>query len=197
MADWALERYGDGIIAFGLGGKEVGNPPRKHRSAFDKVREAGIPCILHAGETVGPESIWDALEVAGSVRIGHGVRAIEDPALITHLRDTQIPLEVSPTSNVCLGVYPSLDTHSLPRLMAEGLYVTLNSDDPPMFNTSLTNEYLVCQAQYGWDQGTIETLVLNGVEASLLPDAIRTEMIADFEQEFASLSARSDGQLLV
>ena len=189
IAEWAIERYGDGLIGFGLGGKEVGNPPGKYRRAFDKVRAAGIPCILHAGETVGPESIWEALDVAGSVRLGHGVRAVEDPALMAHLRETQIPLEVSPTSNICLGVYPSLESHSLPQLMAEGLYVTLNSDDPPMFNTSLTNEYLVCQKLYGWDQATIEKIVLNGVQASLLPEATRATLVAEFRQAFAALNA--------
>ena len=188
IADWALARYGDGLIAFGLGGKEVGNPPRKHRTAFDKVRQAGIPCIPHAGETVGPESIWDALEVADPIRIGHGVRAIEDPTLVAYLRERQIPLEVSPTSNVCLGVYPSLESHSLPQLMAEGLYITLNSDDPPMFNTTLTNEYLACQELYGWDRATIEKLVLNGVTATLLPEEERTAMADEFRQQFAALA---------
>lgn len=189
IAEWAVERYGDGIIAFGLGGPEMGNPPEKFQAAFDHVRAAGIPCILHAGETVGPESIWSALRVAHSLRIGHGVRAVEDAALLVHLRDNQIPLEVCPTSNVCLGVYPSLAEHSLPRLLEAGLYVTLNSDDPPMFNTTLTNEYLACRAAFGWDRAFIQRLVLNAVDATLLPDVERAAMRAAFEAEFARLDA--------
>ena len=189
IADWAIRRFGDGIVAFGLGGVEVGNPPSKFKAAFDKVRARGIPCILHAGETVGPESIWEAIEIAGTVRIGHGVRAVEDPELMAYLRETQIPLEVSPTSNVCLKVYPSLETHSLPQLLAAGLYVTLNSDDPPMFNTTLTEEFLNCAALFGWDQAQVESLALNAVRASLLPVETRQKMVQDFAAAFAELSA--------
>jgi adenosine deaminase len=82
VADWAIERYGDGLIALGLGGPEIGNPPEKYQAAFDRVRAAGIPCILHAGETDGPSSIWSAIRVADTKRIGHGVRAVEDPELV-------------------------------------------------------------------------------------------------------------------
>jgi adenosine deaminase len=90
IAQWAIERYGDGLIAFGLGGPEYGNPPQKFQSAFERVRAAGIPCILHAGETAGPASIWGAIEVADSQRLGHGVRAIEDTTLMDYLREKQI-----------------------------------------------------------------------------------------------------------
>ena len=90
IADWAIRGYGNGIIALGLGGPEVGNPPEKYARAFERVRAAGIPCILHAGETEGPKSIWSALQVADSRRIGHGVRAIEDETLLAFLREKQI-----------------------------------------------------------------------------------------------------------
>lgn len=187
IADWAVERYGDGLIAFGLGGPEAGNPPEKYRAAFERVRAAGIPCILHAGETVGPSSIWSAIRVADTRRIGHGVRALEDPGLVTYLRETQIPLEVCPSSNVCLKVYPSLEEHSLPELLAQGLYVTLNSDDPPMFNTTLTNEYLLAQKTYGWDVETLQRLVLNAVQAALLTEQEKAEMLDSFSAEFERL----------
>jgi adenosine deaminase len=184
VADWVIERYGDGVIALGLGGQEIGNPPQKFRSAFERVRKAGIPCILHAGETDGPSSIWSALEVAGSRRIGHGVRAVEDDALMAHLRDRRIPLEVCPTSNICLKVFPSLSEHSLPQLMEQGLVVTLNSDDPPLFNTTLTREYLVGQSTWGWTRESIRGLVLNAVDATLLPNAEKQEMRRSFEAWF-------------
>lgn len=186
IAAWVIEGYGDGIVALGLGGPEIGNPPQKFQRAFDRVRAAGIPCILHAGETEGPHSIWSALQVADSKRIGHGVRAVEDPELVAYLRQKQVPLEVCPTSNLCLKVYPSLEEHSLPELIRQGLYVTLNSDDPPMFNTTLTNEYLVGQRTWGWDLETIQTLVLNAVDATLLPENERRAMRLRFESQFNS-----------
>jgi adenosine deaminase len=188
VAGWVIEGHKDGVIAMGLGGPERGNPPEKFRNAFNVVRQAGIPCILHAGETDGPESIWSALRVAGSRRIGHGVRAIEDDKLVAYLREKQIPLEVCPSSNVCLKVYPSLAKHSLPRLIQAGLYVTINSDDPPMFDTTLTNEYILAQKTFNWEQETIEHVVLNAVDASLLTDEERDRMHAKFQMAFDRIS---------
>jgi len=191
VADWVIERYGDGmLIALGLGGLEKGNPPVKFKTAFDKVRKKGIPCILHAGETQGLESIWQAIEVADSRRIGHGVRAIEDPALIAHLRETQTPLEVCPTSNVCLNVYPSIAEHSLPLLLKEGLYITINSDDPPMFNTTLTNEFIQLQKQFDWDIELIEHLTFNAIRASLLTAEQKQKMLGTFQSEFIKLRSQ-------
>ncbi len=188
VAEWAVERYGDGLIALGLGGPEIGNPPEKYKVAFNRVREAGIPCVLHAGETVGPSSIWSAIHVADSKRIGHGVRAVEDPELVAYLRETQIPLEVCPTSNVCLKVYPFLEKHCLPRLLSEGLYVTINSDDPPMFNTTLTDEFIAGHRAYGWDAETVQELMLNAVRATLLPETESLEMMRTFQTAFADLA---------
>ena len=187
IAEWAIDRYGDGLIALGLGGPEIDNPPEKFQAAFNRVRAAGIPCILHAGETVGPSSIWSAIRVADTKRIGHGVRAIEDPKLMEYLRETQIPLEVCPTSNVCLKVYPSLKEHSLPKLMEYGLYVTINSDDPPMFNTTLTDEYLVASKAFDWDADQIQKLVLNAVHVTLLPERERQVMEHLFSAKFELL----------
>lgn len=186
IAEWVAARRGDGIIALGLGGPEIGNPPEKFQAAFDLAKKAGVPCILHAGETGGPASVWSALKAAGSLRIGHGVQAIDDPALIDHLREQQIPLEVCPTSNICLKVFPNLAHHSLPKLIEAGLFVTINSDDPPMFNTTLTNEYLVCQRAFGWDREIIQKLSLNAIRASLLPEAEKQAMLADFDREFSA-----------
>jgi adenosine deaminase len=191
VADWVIERYGDGmLIALGLGGPEKGNPPIKFKTAFDKVRKKGIPCILHACETQGPESIWQALEVADSLRVGHGVRSIEDPKLIAHLREKQIPLEVCPTSNICLKVYPSIAAHSLPLLLKEGLYITINSDDPPMFNTTLTNEFIQLQKQFGWEAELIEKLTLNAIKASLLTVEQKQKMFDAFQTEFIKLRSQ-------
>ena len=193
VAEWVVGAYCDdgetGVNALGLGGYEVGHPPEKHAAAFERARNAGVPCILHAGETSGPASIWGALRAAGTRRIGHGVRAIEDPTLRAYLKASQIPLEVCPASNLCLGVYPTLAAHSLPELIARGLYVTINSDDPPMFNATLTDNFLMCATAYSWDHGTIQTLVLNAARATLLPEPARVAMARSFKAEFARLLA--------
>jgi adenosine deaminase len=184
IAQFVIDRYRDGIVALGLGGPELGNPASKFHEAFDMVHSAGIPCVVHAGETDGPASIWNAIEIAKPRRIGHGVRCIEDPNLMVRLKETQLPLEVCPSSNVCLKVYPSLEQHSLPRLLDYGLNVTLNSDDPPMFNTTLTEEYSKCCEKFGWDRPFMERLVLNALDVSLLPEAekaaLREEVLAGF-----------------
>ena len=125
--------------------------------------------------------------MADTRRIGHGVRAIEDPQLVAYLRETQIPLEVCPTSNICLKVYPSLDEHILPGLMSQGLYMTINSDDPPMFNTTLTNEYLIGHRAFGWGAVQIRQLVLDAVKATLLPEQEREAMLFTFSAEFDRL----------
>jgi adenosine deaminase len=187
VADWAIESIGNGVVALGLGGSEAGNPPEKHRAAFERAHAAGVPSVPHAGETVGAASIWGALRALAAVRIGHGVLCLEDPALVEELRARQVPLEVCPTSNICLGVAPSLAAHPLPHLLAEGLYVTINSDDPPMFNTSLTGEYLALARTFDMGAGELERFVLNAVRASLLPAAERATMEAQFGAEFARL----------
>ena len=189
IAEFAVRGHGNGVGALGLGGFERGHPPDKFARAFDHAHTAGLPCILHAGETGGAESIWSALRVGHSVRLGHGVRCLEDPALVAHLREHQIPLEVCPSSNVCLGVAPSWAEHPLPQLLAEGLYVTLNSDDPPMFSTTLNDEYVRAAQTFGWGGETVEALSLNAVRASLLPEAARQSLEAKFKAEFARLRA--------
>jgi len=187
VADWAISGMESGVMALGLGGMEAGHQPELFQEAFDRARDAGLPAVPHAGETAGPESIWGALRTLKAQRIGHGVRCLEDPELVAELRDLQIPLEVCPTSNVCLGVAPSLAEHPLPRLLDEGLYVTINSDDPPMFNTTLTDEYLRAAQILGCGAETIEQLAINAVRACLLPEASRAEMERRFRADFARL----------
>ena len=189
IADWAISGMDDGVVAFGLGGPEVGNPPEKFAEAFARTRAAGLPGVPHAGETMGPESIRGSLQALDAMRIGHGVRCLEDPALVAELRERQIPLEVSPTSNVCLGVFPTLAEHALPRMIDEGLYVTVNSDDPPMFNTTLTAEYLAVVDTFGFDVDIIEGLVLNALRAIFLSVQEKAEMEAQFASEFGRLRA--------
>ncbi len=186
-AEQVVKHYGNGVCALGLGGYEVGHPPEKFRAAFDLVNAAGIPCILHAGETGGADSIWSALRVGRSRRIGHGVRCLEDENLVQYLREHQIPLEVCPTSNVCLNVAPTLAEHPITTLVKKGLYVTLNSDDPPMFNTTLTDEFLNCCNTFGWNQVICEKLTINALRASLLPAEDKMNLEQDFRAEFSRL----------
>ncbi len=192
VAEWAISGKDHGVVGFGLGGLEAGHPPELFKEAFELAHAAGLAAVPHAGEIAGAESIWRALEVLHARRIGHGVRCLEDARLVEYLRAHQIPLEVCPTSNVCLGVAPSFAEHPLPRLLAEGLYVTLNSDDPPMFNTTLTDEYLRAAEAFSFDAGMLETLALNAVRASLLPETERQSMEQEFRRTFMVLRAELD-----
>jgi adenosine deaminase len=187
IADIAIEGMDYGVVAFGLGGPEAQYPPELFKKAFDRTLAAGLPSVPHAGEVDGPKSIWGALNSLHAVRIGHGVRCLEDPALVDELRNRQIPLEVCPTSNICLGVFGKIEEHPLPRLIDEGLYVTLNSDDPPMFNTTLTDEYHTVANVFGFDAGKIEQLVINALRAAFLPGAEKGQMETEFKQAFAQL----------
>lgn len=165
----ALEERPDGLISFGLGGPEVGVPRPQFKPYFDKARAAGLRSVPHAGETTGPETIWSALRDLGAERIGHGVSAAGDPELMAYLADNQVPLEVCPTSNVRTRAVPSLDEHPLPALVAAGVPVTINSDDPPMFGTTLEEEYAVAARLLGLDTAGVAELARAAVRASFPP----------------------------
>ena len=189
VAGWAISGMDKGVSAFGLGGPEVGNPPEKFKEAFERTRAAGLPGVPHAGETCGPESIWGALSILKAVRIGHGVRCLEDARLIGELRERQIPLEICPTSNVCLKVVPDINHHPLPLIMEKGLYVTINSDDPPMFNTNLTDEYIKVADTFHFSAETMEQISLDALRASFLPDDKKKELESSFVDQFSRLRA--------
>lgn len=193
VARWAVDNRPRGISALGLGGPEAGYPPKLFEKAFAVAREAGLPAVPHAGETAGAESVRGALDVLGACRIGHGVRCLEDPSLVAELRDRQVPLEVCPTSNVRLGVTPSFEAHPLPRLLEAGLYVTLNSDDPPMFGTTLTDEYRRVAATFGLGSGDVQDLVMKAGSATLLPSREKEHLLERLERGFRSLSNSATG----
>jgi adenosine deaminase len=185
----AIEGREQGVVALGLGGLETGFPPELFTAAFERALAHGLHSIPHAGEAAGPESVWGALRSLGAERIGHGIRAIEDPALVEHLRERQIPLEVCPTSNVCTGIVADIAAHPIRQLFDAGVYITVNSDDPPMFNTTLTDEYLALARDLGFDADAIERLVFNAVRAALLDDAAKSELEQRMRAEFAGLRA--------
>lgn len=157
----ALAGRAQGVVALGLSSAEAGHPPEQFAPWFERARAAGLHSVPHAGEHAGPESVWGAINALGAERIAHGVRAIEDPALVTYLAEHQIALDVCPTSNVRLGVYPSLSAHPLRRLMAAGVPVTISTDDPTMFGVTLNDEVAMLSAEHGLDDGVISDIVAN------------------------------------
>jgi adenosine deaminase len=152
---------GDGIVAFGLGGDEVQGPIEWFGDVLAFARDAGLHRTIHAGETAGPASIWGALRL-GAERIGHGIAAAQDPALLVHLRDRAIPLEVCITSNVATGAVRCLAEHPIRRIYDAGVPIVLGSDDPAMFHTTLTREYDLAVSEFGFTSEELEGIVANG-----------------------------------
>jgi aminodeoxyfutalosine deaminase len=148
VAQLAVERKQDGVVAFGIGGDEIRGPAGWFRDAFAFAKKSGMALVPHAGEIDGPASIWSCVEL-GADRIGHGIRAADDPALMRRLRDDHIPLEVCITSNVCTGAVASLEAHPVRKLFDAGVPITINTDDPALFATSLAREYAVARDRFG------------------------------------------------
>jgi adenosine deaminase len=155
------------LTGFGMGGDENHLRAADFAEVFAVAhQEAGLACTVHAGEAAGPESIRDALDNLPVRRIGHGVRAIEDAGLVSRIAEEGIVLEVCPTSNICTAVYPGYAAHPLDRLRAAGCAVTLNSDDPPYFGTSIGHEYGVAKRHFGWSDDDLLTVTAFGLEAA-------------------------------
>ena len=160
VAQLAVERMPGGVVGFGVGGDEAAGPAGWFKDVFAFARDNGLAILPHAGETVGPESVWAALNV-GAQRIGHGIRAADDPELMAHLRERDIPLEVCITSNVCTAAVESLDAHPVRRLFDAGVPITLNTDDPALFRTSLNNEYRVAAEKFGFTESELRSIAEN------------------------------------
>jgi len=159
----------DLFIGLGLGGLENGFPPGLFIESFEEARRGGLRTVAHAGEAAGPESIWGAIDELKVERIGHGVRCMEDPALVETLRQRQIPLEVCPVSNYCLGIVKQGEMHPIREMLDAGLYCCINSDDPAMFSTNLINEYEML-ASLGFSGPELHQLNQNALQASFLDD---------------------------
>jgi adenosine deaminase len=183
----AVEARDEGVVALGLGGLEADNPPEPFARWFEQARAAGLHSVPHAGEIAGPESIWGAIRVLGAERIAHGVRAIEAPALVAYLAEHRIPLDVCPTSNVRLGVFPRLADHPLRRLYDAGVPLSVNSDDPPLFDTTLNDEVALLPAAFGLTLDQVDEILLNGIRHSFLPDDQKAAHITAFRAEMARL----------
>lgn len=181
IAVCAAETAGDFITGFGIAGDESMGHPRDFGWAFDCAREAGLGLTAHAGEWRGATSVRDAVRDLRVSRIGHGVRAIEDPDLVAFLVASGVVLEVCPGSNIALGVYSNWAAHPIARLHDAGVKVTVSTDDPPFFHTSLSREYAELNRAFDWDKQTFRTLNLTALDAAFCDDATRTRLRALLE----------------
>ena len=174
-------RYKDrNVVGIGIGGDERRGPAEPFRDLFRYASENGLRLTAHAGETTGPESIWAALNI-GAERLGHVLSAPADPELMEVLAERQIPVEVSLSSNFCTGCVSEMQKHPLRRLFEEGLMVTINSDDPPMFHTSLIREYELAQDIFEFTDEHVRELARNSIEASFLPAERKIELLRKFD----------------
>jgi len=166
------------VVGFGMGGDELGFPPGRFTDVFALVAGEGLPCTVHAGEFGDPASIRQALDNLPVGRLGHGVRAAEDPALVRDLVQRDIVLECCPTSNIATKVFPDFASHAFTSLRDAGVRVTLNSDDPPYFHTSVGLEYAVARDHFGLDAQDLRAITCTALEAGFAPAATRTALIA-------------------
>ncbi|MEU2164676.1 adenosine deaminase [Streptomyces chengbuensis] len=177
----AVDLRPEGLVSFGLGGPEIGVPRPQFKPYFDRAIAAGLRSVPHAGETTGPQTVWDALHDLRAERIGHGTSAPQDPELLAYLAEHRIPLEVCPTSNIATRAVATLDEHPIKEMVAAGVLVTVNSDDPPMFGTDLNNEYAVAARLLELDERGLAGLAKNAVEASFLDPAGKARIAGEID----------------
>jgi adenosine deaminase len=174
------------LVGVGLDSSEIGHPPTRFTRVFARARAEGLHAVAHAGEEGPPEYVWQALDLLGAERIDHGVRALEDPALVERLARAEIPLTVCPLSNVKLRVFPSIEAHNLKRLLDAGLMVTINSDDPAYFGGYLTDNYLAIAKALGLTREDIRRLAANAFTASFLAEEQKRAFLRELH-EYATM----------
>lgn len=177
--DYVLNHRVDALVGFGLGGPEIGVPRPQFEPHFTAARAAGLHSVPHAGETTGPETVWDAVRLLGAERIGHGTSSAQDPELLAQLAEHGIALEVCPSSNIATRAVATLEEHPLPAFVAAGVPVTINSDDPPMFNTTLNHEYAVAAQLLALDRNGVADLSRAAVEASFAPAEVKSAVLGE------------------
>ncbi|TQS26179.1 adenosine deaminase [Microbispora sp. KK1-11] len=177
----ALDQRPDGLVSLGLGGAEAGVSRSQFAPYFAAARAAGLHSVPHAGEVTDAGYVWQAVRDLGAERIAHGIHSVEDPALLEHLAEHGITLEVCPTSNVCTRAVPSLAEHPLPELVAAGVAITVNTDDPPMFGTDLNREYAVAAELLSLDEKGVADLARAAVEASFLGAEGTSALLAEID----------------
>lgn len=194
--EWALAGRERGVVALGLSGFES-SEDEPYREHFQVAAESGLHCVAHAGEHAGPESIRSVLEVCRAERIGHGIRSIDDPELVEDLVVRSIPLEICPTSNVRLGAAPSLAEHPFERLREAGVVVTVNSDDPPLFESELNREYLELSREFGYGPTELASFSRNALRTAFLDRADRVTLEEEMIEQFQALGVSTDDDHLV
>ena len=181
IAVCAAETKGGFITGFGIAGDEGKGKPRDFTWAFDCAREAGLRLTAHAGEWGGPQSVRDALTDLKVERIGHGVRAIEDLALVDELAEKGVTLEVCPGSNVALGLYPNWRKHPIEQLRERGVKVTVSTDDPPFFHTTMTREFEELERAFGWDAEVFGEITRTALDAAFCDEDTRARIAKKLE----------------
>lgn len=178
--DLLLERRHPRVVALSIDGNEAaaGRTGPRFADAFARAAQRGLHRTVHAGESSGPEGVWDALEYLHAERIDHGVRAIDDPNLVQELARRKITLNICPSSNVDLGLYPDLASHPIEKLRRAGVPVTINTDDPALMGIDLISEYLAVATTFGWDESTLRAIAQNSLDASFCDPALRRAIVA-------------------
>jgi len=167
-----------GVIGVGLGGPEHEYPPEPFAAVFSRARKLGLHTTAHAGEAAGASSIWGALNALQVERIGHAARAIDDPALISYLKEKQVPLEMCPLSNIRTGVVQDYDMHPVKQFFDEGLLVTVNTDDPQMFNNSLAEEYRMLITHHSFSVQDVQQVIMNAARSAWLDENEKISLLA-------------------
>ncbi len=183
LVDWLVRARPDKVIALSVDGDEraAGRTSGRFAACFETARRAGLRRTVHAGESSGPEGVWDAIELLGAERIDHGVRAVDDPALLSALADRNIPLGVCPTSNLTLGLYENLAAHPLERLRAAGVTITVNTDDPAPLGIRLEQEWALCAAAFDWTPAEVVELARSSVRASFADADRQAALLRDID----------------
>jgi len=185
---WAARFRSAGVVALGIGGDEERGPAKLFTQVYQEARDWGLHLTAHAGEAAGPESIRQAVELLGAERIGHGLTAARDSDVMALLHDRRVPLEVCPTSNVGTGLLARVDDHPLPRFLQDGLVVTLNSDDPGMFCTSLEDEFVVAAKAFSLTPSVVARLCENAIGAAFLPENEKEPLLENLRRAVSSVS---------
>ena len=183
--EYALQHRTEGLIGFGLGGPEIGVPRPQFQPHFDAARAAGLRSLPHAGETTGPQTVWDALTLLGAERIGHGTSSAQDPELLVHLAERGIPLEVCPSSNIATRAVTTLDEHPIRAFRDAGVTITINSDDPPMFGTELNREYEIAADLLDLDESGLADLARAAVHASYADEDVKKRILGEIDEYVA------------
>ncbi|MEM8534063.1 MAG: adenosine deaminase [Chloroflexota bacterium] len=192
LLDVAIHNMPHSVVGWSIGGDEANFPPELYTQVFEAAQRAGLQTAAHAGEVVGPRSIWSAVDLLKAKRIGHGIRSIDDPALIEHLIEQGVVLDVCPSSNLYTGVTDPITSHPLRQLLDAGVGVTLNTDDPVFFHTTLTDEYRLAANVFGCDAEELSNIVLNAAQAAFLPVNEKRALVNHIERRIEMLRCELD-----